>query len=86
MDVETDMLIQRMIRTEFTKCTVLCIAHRLNTIMDYNRVVVMGDGGVLEYDTPSNLLADETSSLYGMAEQTGHVQHLRDIADGRVTS
>jgi ABC-type multidrug transport system fused ATPase/permease subunit len=86
VDVETDMLIQRMIRTEFTKCTVLCIAHRLNTIMDYDRVVVMGDGGVLEFDTPSKLLADETSSLYSMAEQTGHAQHLRDIADGKVVS
>ena len=87
----------------------LCIAHRLNTIMDYDRVVVsgqlvdvdglrltthnsiigwdcqvMGDGGVLEFDTPAKLLADKTSSLYGMAEQTGHAQHLEDIANGRV--
>ena len=39
IDMETDDLIQNTIRTEFKGCTVLTVAHRLNTIMDYDRLV-----------------------------------------------
>jgi ABC-type multidrug transport system fused ATPase/permease subunit len=46
VDAETDLLIQRMVRTEFAACTVLTIAHRLATIMDYDSVIVMGSGKV----------------------------------------
>jgi ABC-type multidrug transport system fused ATPase/permease subunit len=57
VDVETDALIQRTIREEFARCTCLTIAHRLNTIMDSTRVLVMDKGRVAEYDTPSRLLS-----------------------------
>jgi len=62
VDVETDNLIQKTIREQFSNCAVLTIAHRLNTIIDYDRVMVLQDGEVAEFDAPANLLA--TKSLF----------------------
>jgi ABC-type multidrug transport system fused ATPase/permease subunit len=50
IDSDTDDLIQTMIRTKFSECTVLTIAHRLNTIIDSDRVLIMDKGHVGEYD------------------------------------
>ncbi|KAJ2112391.1 Canalicular multispecific organic anion transporter 2 [Coemansia sp. RSA 922] len=57
VDSETDRTMQSVIRQEFKGCTVLTIAHRLNTIMDSDRILVMDEGKVAEFDTPANLLA-----------------------------
>lgn len=57
VDGTTDDLIQLMIRTKFVDCTVLTIAHRLNTIMDSSKILVMDAGTVAEYDSPEALLA-----------------------------
>uniref|UniRef100_A0A663DU65 ATP binding cassette subfamily C member 2 n=1 Tax=Aquila chrysaetos chrysaetos TaxID=223781 RepID=A0A663DU65_AQUCH len=56
VDLETDHLIQTTIRSEFVDCTVLTIAHRLHTIMDSNRVMVLQAGRIVEYDSPEELL------------------------------
>jgi len=56
VDFDTDALIQDTIRREFEHCTVLTIAHRLNTIIDSDRVLVMQDGKVAEFDAPHVLL------------------------------
>lgn len=56
VDLETDELIQQTIRREFADRTVITIAHRLNTIMDYDRVLVLDSGAIVELDSPSNLL------------------------------
>ena len=56
---------QETIRTEFKHCTVLTIAHRLETIMDYDRVLVLNGGVVIEDDTPKALIATE-GSQFGM--------------------
>ena len=56
VDLETDDLIQATIRKEFAGSSVLTIAHRLNTIMDYDRIMVLDKGELKEYDTPGNLL------------------------------
>ncbi|XP_054155712.1 uncharacterized protein LOC128954168 [Oppia nitens] len=62
--VETDALIQQTIRQEFKSCTVLTIAHRINTILDYDRVLVLSDGRVAEFDSPDKLLDDRTTIFY----------------------
>uniref|UniRef100_A0A8D1H6G2 Multidrug resistance-associated protein 1 n=1 Tax=Sus scrofa TaxID=9823 RepID=A0A8D1H6G2_PIG len=70
IDLETDDLIQATIRTQFEACTVLTIAHRLNTIMDYTRVLVLDKGTIAEFDSPTNLIAAR-GIFYGMARDAG---------------
>jgi ATP-binding cassette, subfamily C (CFTR/MRP), member 1 len=57
IDAETDAMIQTVIRTAFATATCLTVAHRLNTIMDSDYILVMADGKAAEFDTPNNLLA-----------------------------
>ena len=71
VDLETDDLIQATIKNEFASCTILTIAHRINTIMDSDKVVVMDDGKVLEFDSPGNLLLNNNSVFYSMAKEAG---------------
>ncbi|XP_054165239.1 multidrug resistance protein mrp-7-like [Oppia nitens] len=71
VDVETDALIQQTIRQEFKSCTVLTIAHRINTIMDYDRVLVLSDGRVAEFDAPNQLLEDKTTIFYSLVKDAG---------------
>ncbi|KAM9837505.1 ATP-binding cassette sub-family C member 3 isoform 2-T2 [Aulostomus maculatus] len=73
IDLETDDLIQSTIRTQFEDCTVFTIAHRLNTIMDYTRVLVLDKGQIAEFDTPTNLLS-QRGIFYGMAKDAGLAQ------------
>ncbi|XP_062954765.1 multidrug resistance-associated protein 1 isoform X2 [Cynocephalus volans] len=72
VDLETDDLIQSTIRTQFDDCTVLTIAHRLNTIMDYTRVIVLDKGEIRECGAPSDLL-QQRGLFYGMAKDAGLV-------------
>ncbi|XP_008413223.1 multidrug resistance-associated protein 1 isoform X2 [Poecilia reticulata] len=72
VDMETDNLIQSTIRSQFDDCTVLTIAHRLNTIMDYTRVLVLDKGEMAEFDSPSNLIALR-GAFYKMAKDAGLV-------------
>ncbi|XP_066545950.1 multidrug resistance-associated protein 1 isoform X2 [Amia ocellicauda] len=72
VDLETDDLIQSTIRSQFEECTVLTIAHRLNTIMDYTRVLVLDKGQIVEFDSPSSLIAQK-GIFYRMAKDSGLV-------------
>nr|KAF6488608.1 ATP binding cassette subfamily C member 1 [Molossus molossus] len=72
VDLETDDLIQSTIRTQFDTCTVLTIAHRLNTIMDYTRVIVLDKGEIRECGAPSDLL-QQRGLFYSMAKDAGLV-------------
>ncbi|XP_075542903.1 ATP-binding cassette sub-family C member 3-like [Dermacentor variabilis] len=71
MDGDTDKLIQRTLREAFRKCTVLAIAHRIHTVLDYDRILVLEDGRVKEYGTPATLLSDYNSGFYKMAADAG---------------
>uniref|UniRef100_A0A672LN94 ABC-type glutathione-S-conjugate transporter n=1 Tax=Sinocyclocheilus grahami TaxID=75366 RepID=A0A672LN94_SINGR len=71
VDLETDDLIQNTIRTEFSHCTVLTIAHRLNTILDSSRVMVLDSGKIVEFDSPSVLLNNKQGHFYAMAKDAG---------------
>jgi len=68
IDNTTDNLIQEMIRTNFADATVLTIAHRLNTVLDSDRILVLNDGEVVEFDTPKKLLAQPNSAFKKMVD------------------
>uniref|UniRef100_A0AAY4DKF2 ATP-binding cassette sub-family C member 5 n=1 Tax=Denticeps clupeoides TaxID=299321 RepID=A0AAY4DKF2_9TELE len=71
IDSETDRLLQETIRHSFEGCTTLVIAHRLNTVMSCNRILVLDQGQVVEFDTPSSLLENENSLFRAMVEASG---------------
>ncbi|XP_043503586.1 probable multidrug resistance-associated protein lethal(2)03659 isoform X2 [Polistes fuscatus] len=73
VDPRTDELIQKTIRQKFEKCTVLTIAHRLNTVMDSDRILVMDAGRAVEFDHPHILLQNGKGYLSSMVKETGHV-------------
>merc|ERR1739838_678273 len=67
VDRETDAKIQETIRSEFSHCTILTIAHRINTILDYDQIVVIDQGVVAETGPPDELLKDESSLFASIA-------------------
>ncbi|KAI8918715.1 P-loop containing nucleoside triphosphate hydrolase protein [Entophlyctis helioformis] len=70
VDYETDAIIQKCLREEFADSTVLTIAHRLNTIMDYDRVMVLSAGEIVEFDSPQQLMANEAGVFRSMVDTT----------------
>jgi ABC-type multidrug transport system fused ATPase/permease subunit len=83
MDIETDKLIQRTIKEKFKNQTVITIAHRLDTIIESDRIFVMKDGHILEEGTPKKLLDDLHSNFYHMVQETGpkFAQYLMEIVN-----
>lgn len=81
VDSETDSLIQKTIRREFKDCTVLTIAHRINTILDSSKVLVMEDGVVKEYDSVAGLMGRRESTFRGMVVEAG----LEGVASGSMS-
>merc|ERR1712130_702073 len=75
VDYETDQEIQRTLRDAFANCTVLTIAHRVNTILDSDKILVMVDGKVGEFGSPDDLLADSNSIF------TDIVKHSQNESD-----
>ena len=71
VDGETDKFIQNMLRTRFQGCTLLTIAHRLNTIMDYDIIIAMDKGTVAEMGSPKELLQNKNGILSRLIESTG---------------
>ena len=69
IDNETDEHIQRLLEHEFRHSTVLTIAHRLHTIMQCDRILVMSNGKVAEYDSPANLMAQPTTIFASLAAE-----------------
>lgn len=71
VDPDTDALIQETIREKFIDCTVMTIAHRLHTVMDSDKILVMNFGKVEEFDTPFNLLNAKGGIFANMVNATG---------------
>ncbi|EMD36548.1 hypothetical protein CERSUDRAFT_115579 [Gelatoporia subvermispora B] len=88
VDVETDAKVQKTIQTEFASSTLMCIAHRLNTIVYYDRVIVMDAGQVAEFDTPLNLFDREDSIFRTLCNEAGLTRQdiLRIRATGAISS
>ncbi|XP_003928249.2 ATP-binding cassette sub-family C member 4 isoform X1 [Saimiri boliviensis] len=74
VDPRTDELIQKKIREKFAHCTVLTIAHRLNTIIDSDKIMVLDSGRLKEYDEPYVLLQNKESLFYKMVQQLGKAE------------
>jgi ABC-type multidrug transport system ATPase subunit len=91
-DAESDEKIQATIRSEIGNSTILCIAHRLKTIIDYDKVLVLSDGEVLEFDEPWKLLLDDEdgeqeagsvkkpSAFKELCLKSGHYDELKQSA------
>ncbi|KAL3856343.1 hypothetical protein ACJMK2_011112 [Sinanodonta woodiana] len=70
IDLETDNKLQHVVSNVFRDKTVITVAHRISTIMKYDRVMVMDMGKVVEFDTPQILMEDHCSHFYGLVHQT----------------
>lgn len=78
VDFQTDSKIQATIKSEFKDCTILCIAHRLKTILNYDRILVMDLGEIAEFDTPRALYTKQDGIFRSMCQNSGIT--LEDIA------
>ena len=81
VDMATDVLIQRSIREEFEDSTLLVIAHRLTTIADFDKILVMSEGRAVEFDSPKNLL-EKKGLFWEMVGQSGEKDRLEEIILG----
>lgn len=83
VDMETDDKIQRTMATGFRGKTLLCIAHRLRTIIGYDRICVMDAGEISQLDTPANLFKQEGGIFRGMCDRSGirldDIERARDL-------
>ncbi|KAG0234216.1 hypothetical protein BGX31_004638 [Mortierella sp. GBA43] len=80
VDFATDEKIQTTIRNELGDSTLITVAHRLRTIMDYDRVLVLEQGRVVEFDSPINLITNPSSRFRDMVDKSGEVEALFELA------
>ncbi|KAJ7476731.1 multidrug resistance-associated ABC transporter [Mycena latifolia] len=71
VDYATDELIGKTIRQEFKASTILTIAHRLRTVIDYDKIMLLDQGRIAEFDRPSTLLANSSSKFHALCKATG---------------
>jgi len=82
IDHKTDTAIQSSLRHELGRdTTVITIAHRLQTIMDADKIMVLDAGRIVEYDSPTNLLSNEKGFLRSLVEESGDKEHLYEMAE-----
>lgn len=88
VDPQTDAFIQQTIREKFRAYTVITVAHRLHTVMDSDRVLVMDAGTIREFDQPHRLLQNPEGILRNMVEATGphECEHLKKMAKNKYNS
>lgn len=78
VDPDTDALIQQTLREEFDDRSVLCIAHRLNTVVYYDKILVLDHGRIAEYDSP-RALVEKNGMFRSMCENSGQFELLRSM-------
>jgi ATP-binding cassette, subfamily C (CFTR/MRP), member 1 len=66
--------VQKVIKKQFADKTVLTIAHRINTVVNSDRILVLSKGEIQEFDTPENLLAREDSVFAKLYKESGKVK------------
>ncbi|KAF8475804.1 P-loop containing nucleoside triphosphate hydrolase protein [Kalaharituber pfeilii] len=80
VDMHTEALIRKSMDEEFRDCTTIVIAHRLATVVGYDRILVLGDGKVVEYGRPWDLLCKEEGAFKAMVRESGEEDVLRSMA------
>lgn len=83
VDFETDKAIQKTIATEFSESTILCIAHRLHTVIEYDRILLLDHGEILEFDNPLTLISNPDSSFHKMCRNSGEFDSLVELAKAK---
>lgn len=71
ISLRTDKLIQTTIRNKFYDCTILTVAHRINTVMDNDRIMVLDAGKIVEFDAPNNLLRNKQGAFSKLVNEAG---------------
>lgn len=74
LDSDTDAIVQKVIRHRFSNHTVIAVVHRVETIVDFDRVAVFSEGGLVEFDDPTVLLENETSLFKKLCDARGCVR------------
>ena len=69
IDMNTEQIIQEFMNEEFKDSTMITVAHRLNTVIKSDKILVMGFGKVIEYDTPEKLMNDPNSEFYSLLQE-----------------
>lgn len=83
LDEKTDKAVQKaIVRDDISDedATIICIAHRISTIIGYDRVLVLGEGKILEYDEPATLLEQPNSVFKQLCMSTGEGENLEALA------
>jgi ABC-type multidrug transport system fused ATPase/permease subunit len=70
IDFQTDAVLQKVIKEHLKDCTIITIAHRIDTIISSDRVLVLDKGEILELDSPSQLLKNSTSIFYKLYKES----------------
>jgi ATP-binding cassette subfamily C (CFTR/MRP) protein 1 len=70
IDMKTEQIIQKAINEMLSESTVITIAHRIKTIIHYDKILVLNNGIVMEYDTPANLIGNKKSIFYELYEKS----------------
>ncbi|KZV67808.1 P-loop containing nucleoside triphosphate hydrolase protein [Peniophora sp. CONT] len=86
IDYATDAIIQASLRTEIGDVTLLTVAHRLQTIMDADRIMVLDAGRIVEFDAPSVLLAKDVGYFKSLVEESPEKDTLHAMVEGKMSS
>jgi ATP-binding cassette subfamily C (CFTR/MRP) protein 1 len=81
LDAATDTLVQRLIRSKFPHQTLIAVAHKLDTVLDFDKVVVMNQGRVVEYGAPHKLLGRQGSWFKALYEDDAKKEEVNDGLD-----